>query len=95
MKIKIERSGGFAGIATSKEMIVSKLPSGVADTVKGIMQDTGRTLTKNSTPKGAADHFNYKITIEDRNKTRVIDCNQYDIDNKLQLLISYVEKNSK
>lgn len=93
LKIKIERSGGIAGMISSKEINTDNLPSAFEDTLRRII--TKKTLrTPSSVPKGAADHINYKIIIEDGDKSHTIECSQYDTDEKLKALISYVEKNS-
>ena len=48
-----------------------------------------------SSPRGAADHYTYKISIQDGTNQNVIECNQYNIQDDLKSLIRYVEKNSK
>jgi hypothetical protein len=94
VRIKIERSGGFAGLSTKKELTQNNLPSNVSNLIKSITQSKINS-TKKKIPRGAADHYNYKITIQDGKKNHVIECNQFSIDNKLKSLIAYVEKNSK
>lgn len=76
-------------------MNTDDLPSGIADTVNDMIKSNTSTLGKKLIPKGAADHLNYKITIEDGNRNHVIECNQYEVNRKLKSLISYIEKNSK
>jgi hypothetical protein len=94
--IRIERTGGFAGINKCTEMNTDDLPSSITNTINSIIKSKVSTLPgKKLVPKGAADHLNYKITIEDGNSNRVIECNQYDMDHKLKSLISYIEKKSK
>lgn len=78
---------------SSKEINTDNLPSDFKDTVKSIITKEV-AATRSPVPKGAADYMNYKITIEDGNKSHVIECNQYDADEKLKSLISYVEKKS-
>ena len=56
VKIKIERSGGFGGIITFKEMNTDHLPSSVANTVKGIVERKSSTLTV-AIPKGVCRLF--------------------------------------
>jgi hypothetical protein len=46
-------------------------------------------------PRGAADHYEYKVTIQDGPNKRVIDCDQYSSPKTLWALIQYLEKNSK
>jgi hypothetical protein len=96
MKIKVERSGGLAAISVSNEMDSKDLPSGLAATAKNIMRDEKlSSLPMKSTPIGAADHYSYRISFQDGINRRVIECNQYDIQDDIKSLVKYVEKNSK
>ena len=47
-----------------------------------------------SAPRGVADYYCYKITLTDGQKQRVLECNQYDLQDSLKSLISYVEEHS-
>jgi hypothetical protein len=49
----------------------------------------------NSAPKGAADYYTYKISFQDGSKRKIIECNQFNIQNDLKSLVNYVESNSK
>jgi hypothetical protein len=94
--IKVERSGGLTAIPVSKEMDVKDLPSQLITTVKKIMMDQNSYLLPlKSTPKGAADHYTYKILVEDGVNRRAIKCNEYDIQDDIKLLVKYIEINSK
>lgn len=79
----------------SKEVDTNNLPSSVVNAVRSIVKSRMSDTPKSLAPRGAADHLNYKITIDEGTKKSVIECNQYDIDDKLKSLISYVEKKSK
>ena len=95
MKIKVERSGGLAGLPISNEIDGKNLPSELVSTVKNIMGGQKSTsLSMKSTPKGAGDHYIYKISIINGVNRRVIECNQYSIQDDLKSLVKYVEKNS-
>jgi hypothetical protein len=52
-------------------------------------------LSIKSSPRGAADHYTYKISIQDGRNQRVIECNQYNIEDDLKSLVNYIERNSK
>ena len=78
---------------SSKEINTDNLPSDFKDTVKNILTKKVKA-THSPVPRRAADHLNYKIMIEDGNNSHVIESNQYDADEKLKSLISYVEKKS-
>ena len=96
MKIRIERSGGFAGIPLFNEMDIKELPPSLVHIAEKIIETKKiSSLSKKSRPKGSADHYNYKISIQDGTNLRVIECNQYDIKDDLKSLVKYVEGNSK
>jgi hypothetical protein len=96
VRIRVERSGGLAGIPISNEMDEKDLPSALIRTAKKIVENQKPTaLPLKSTPRGAADHFTYKISIRDGANQSVIECNQYNIEDDLKSLVRYVEKNSK
>jgi len=94
--IKVERNGGLAGIRTSTEIDAKDLPSSLITKVRKIMGNAeSSSLPLKATPMGAADHYIYKISIQDGIPQRVIECNQYNIQDDLKSLIRYIEKNSK
>lgn len=96
MRIRVERSGGLAGIAISNEMDAKDLPSALIRTAKKIIEDKKvSSLPMKSSPRGAADHYTYKISIQDGTNQNVIECNQYNIEDDLKSLVNYIEKNSK
>jgi hypothetical protein len=93
--IKIERTGGLAGLSENSELDSDDLPSTLETIAKKMMKSTKKLpLTSKSTPKGAADHYTYKISIKDGVNENIIECNQYDIQDDLKSLIKYVERNS-
>lgn len=96
MRIRVERSGGLAGIPISNEMDEKDLPSALISTAKKIIEDKRlSSLSIKSSPKGAADHYSYKISINDGVQRRIIECTQHDIQDDLKSLIRFIEKNSK
>ena len=96
MIIKVERSGGLTGIPISNEMDAKDLPSAQISTAKKIIEDKkGSSLSMKSSPRGAADYYTYKILIQDGMNRRVIECNQYNIQDELKSLVKYIERNSK
>lgn len=94
MKIKIERSGGLTGIVTSNEIDAKNLPTAILKKVHEVLNDNQVNPMK-SIPKGAADHFNYRITFEEGKKNKVIECNQFDLKEDLKDIVKFVEANSK
>jgi hypothetical protein len=94
--IRVERSGGLAGIPISNEMDEKDLPSALIRTAKKIIEDKSvSSKSMKSSPKGAADHYSYKISIQDGANQNVIECNQFNIQDDLKSLVNYIEKNSK
>jgi hypothetical protein len=93
MRIRIERAGGLAGIPISNEIDANDLPSGLLQTARKIIQDKKASPLKSS-PRGSADHYTYKISIEDGTNRSFIECNQYNIGDDLKSLVKYIEKNS-
>jgi hypothetical protein len=96
VKIKVERSGGLAGIPISNEMDIKDLPSALISTAKKIIEHKeAPSLSMKSSPRGAADLYSYKISIQDGADRKIIECNEYDIQDDLKSLVKYIEKNSK
>ena len=96
MKIRVERSGGVTGIQLTNEMDSNDLPSPLVHKAKKIVEDKKiSSLPMKSYPRGAADHYTYRISIQDGATLRVIECNQHDIKDDLKSLVKYIEKNSK
>ena len=94
MRIRVERSGGFAGIPLTTEIDGKDLPPSLISTAKKIILNKNHfSLPMESSPRGAADHYFYKISIEDGGNQTVINCNQYNIKNDLKSLVRYVEGN--
>lgn len=94
MKIKVERSGGFAGIPLSNEVDIKDLPSEIMTTARKLSNQKSNRFQRKAALKGSADHYNYRISIENGLKRKVIECSEYDIQGELKSLIKYVEKNS-
>jgi len=95
LKVKVERSGGLAGISISNEMDGKDLPSDLIQTAKKIIEDKkSYSLPEKLPPRGAADHYTYKISIQDGANQSVIECNQFTIQDNLKTLVKYIENYS-
>ena len=95
MNITIERSGGLAGISSSSEIAVDKLPPSLGATVRNLLERKKSLLTMGSgRPKGSADYMVYKITIQNGKEVHVIECNEFDMNDRIKSLVNYVQKNS-
>lgn len=96
MIIRVERSGGLIGTIIRHEIDSKDLPSALKLKLNRLMNNASSVRSgAESTPKGAADHFNYKISVQKGPYQKVIDCNQYNIQEDLKSLIRYIEKKSK
>jgi hypothetical protein len=96
MIIRVERSGGLTGIPMTNEVDAKELPLTLVTKVKKIMGNAKSFSSPlKSTPRGAADHFTYKILIQDGISQRIIECDEYNIHNDVKSLIRYIERISK
>jgi hypothetical protein len=85
--------GGFAGISKYSEMNSDDLPASLKTILNKLINDNIRTSNSfKSVPKGSADHYSYRITVGEQEHQRTIECSQYNIQDNLKLLVSYVEK---
>lgn len=92
MIIKIERSGGLAGIRKTAEIDSKNLPASLVTSARKLMNERERPLQMKSE---GADYYNYKISIQDGKQRKVIECTQLNIQDELRSLVNYIEKNSK
>jgi hypothetical protein len=96
VKIKVERSGGIAGLTLSDQIETNQLPPFVAKIVHEIIKNPHtNSLHLKSVPPGSADYTTYKITIEHGTKKRIVECNQFNLRDDLRNLVNYVKRNSK
>lgn len=96
MKVTLVRSGGISGIPLSREIDLRDLPSALVTKVMHMIEKKGSyTILRKRTPNGAADHYTYKISFKDGKNQRVIECDQYDLEGDLKLLIKYLENSSR
>lgn len=65
MRLKIERTGGFAGLPAVGERDESDLTAAQHQALKQLLQSP-----PSSAPSPGADRFHYKVTVEDENGTR-------------------------
>ena len=95
MRISVERSGGFAGIPLTKEVDERDLPPSLISMAKKIILGKNQfSLPMKSSPRGAADHYIYKISIEDGGNQTIINCDQYNIKNDLKVLVNHILKDT-
>jgi emfourin len=93
--IKVERSGGLTGIAISKEIDVKDLPSTLVNTAKKMMVDEKFPKPPmKAPPRGSADYFSYKISVQNGVNRKIIECNEHNIQDDLKQLVKYIERSS-
>jgi hypothetical protein len=91
--IRIERSGGLAGLSVSKKMDSKDLPATLILKARKIMMDRKLSeLPLKSMTKDGADYYSYKIWIQDGDERKVIECNEFNIGDDLKSIVKYVEK---
>jgi Emfourin len=77
VKIRVERSGGLTGLPMTKELDAKDLPPTLVSIIrKNMLNGKSFLLSSKSIPRGAADHYSYKISIQDGVNQSVIECNQ-------------------
>lgn len=83
-------------MSSCDELDSDKLPTSLEDKVRELLDTKKSTLTKSLMPtKGSADFLNYKITLSDGKKAKVIECNELGMDSDVKSLVSYIQKNSE
>ena len=73
-------------------MDVKDLPPYLRNNVKRMIKDSkSYTRPLKMAPKGSADHFNYKISVEGEDNEMILEANQYNLNSDLKTLIKYLE----
>jgi hypothetical protein len=60
MKVRLRRTGGFAGLVHAGEIDASRLPPGVLERIRA----AAREAPKSAAPSPARDAFRYRLEIE-------------------------------
>jgi emfourin len=99
MKIYFERSGGFTGIPISFTIDTAFLPSKEARIIQNLVEDSHffelPPVPNKTTKGGAADYFQYQITIENGTRKHTVKSDDISIDPKLKPLVNLLVKNSQ
>ena len=107
MKIHLERSGGFAGMTSSITVDTKALAPNDANELQTLIHKSNLferfakspqqpTPTPNTkTKKGAADYFTYKITIQNGDKERSMECNDINMQAEIKGLVDFVTKHAQ
>ena len=108
MIIHLER-GGFAGMTSSTTIDTKALAPNDANelqtlivksnlferSAKSAQQPNPAPNTKTKTKKGAADYFTYKITIQNGDKERSMECNDINMQAEIKGLVDFVTKHAQ
>jgi hypothetical protein len=76
MRIRFERSGGFAGMMTNVEIDAGSLPAGERDAIATLVANAdffALPATIAETATRGADRFNYRITIESDGRSHTVE----------------------
>jgi hypothetical protein len=68
MIITVKRTGGFAGLTTSKSLDLQTLSPADSDHVTSLVEQSGLpdgADIVHKAPAGSADHFTYKVLVDD------------------------------
>jgi hypothetical protein len=103
MIIHVEQSGGLTGINRRIEIDTEKIPKRDAIKIRKMIEsyevDKQRNESRNESSKkplkGAADYYNYEITIREGTKNQVIRCDEFSVHENLKKLLKYVQKVKK
>lgn len=103
MIIHVEQSGGFTGLNRRMEIDTEKIPKSDAIEIRKMIESYEMDKQRNESInelskkplKGAADYYNYEITIREGTKNQVIRCDEYSIHDNLKKLVNYVQKVKK
>jgi hypothetical protein len=97
LKIYFERSGGFTGIPVSMTIDTAFLPYKDAQKIQNLVEDSHffelSPVPNKTTKGGAADYFQYQITIENGTRKHTVKSDDISIDSKLKPLVGLLTMN--
>ena len=86
MKVRYERSGGFAGITITAEVDSSTLTPKQADELKELVEKAFPPDQLKNKKATMPDQFNYEFTVTDAGKTRIWQVNDESITDEIRAL---------
>jgi hypothetical protein len=98
MKIYFEQSGGLAGTLIAVTLDTNSLPAEDVNRIQNIVDNTKffDLPPKSPPPKpGAADYFQYKITIETEQQKHTVETTDVTMQSELKPLIAYLRGKAK
>ncbi|MGD2167120.1 MAG: hypothetical protein PVF63_03370 [Gammaproteobacteria bacterium] len=98
MKIRLERTGGFAGMTRTVEVDVDALSEDERTAVTALIQNADFFALPSevtSTAPAGADRFNYRITVESASGTHTVEATEASAPDSLAPLIEWVNRNAQ
>jgi hypothetical protein len=98
MKIRLERSGGFAGMTRTVEVDVDSLSEDERSAVMGLVQSAdffALPASVSSDAPAGADRFNYRITVESAHGTHTVEATEASAPDSLEPLIDWLNRNGQ
>lgn len=92
MQVTLERSGGFAGLTTTKVFDTDTLPANEANQLRQLVDasDFFRLPAKIPSKGYQADRFQYDITVEDNGKQHAVSVGEQALPGTLRPLIEWM-----
>lgn len=93
MRIRFERTGGFAGLRLSGEVDSEKLSAAQAKEFKRLVEGArlfDQPHTPSPTQQQVPDQFQYDLTIEDGSRTHTIQTTDVGASDELRALIDWM-----
>jgi hypothetical protein len=91
MIIKIERSGGFAGITKTITVDTEKLPKDIANRIEKHMTQTKLPSRLSRRMKTSmADCYYYKISTKPTAKKKEIEFGEFEVDKELRATVNFL-----
>lgn len=98
MKIRLERSGGFAGMTRTVEVDVDSLSEDERSAVTALVQNAdffALPPSVSSTVPAGADRFNYRITVESAQGAHTVEATEASAPDSLAPLIDWLNRNGQ
>jgi hypothetical protein len=97
MKVKLERSGGFANVRRAVTVDVATLAPARADELRRLVAAADlATFPENPTPlAGRPDRFVYRLTIEDESPARTVTVSEGSASEELQRLVDWLQQTAE
>jgi hypothetical protein len=92
MKVRLERSGGFAGINKSVFVDTDTLPQNESEQIHNMCDNMNffNLPSKMETNGNAADLFRYKITVESKSGKHTVETTDLSINPDLENLVNFL-----